>query len=284
MSILFNNVYSLPHIETPYLIDRLTYAECQAYHSTLTLGYVIKNLDEKFKVVAVANNSNIYNSGYTYGDTNVPYNAPDILNSSWYELRIYCDDSIMNLGEFSLHSTVTSNTINYTGDGRYVTYDASGKYYSLYRSDRDESSVYGGISEQERNLRTQIMYSMQRIYNDAYSYDPSSFNYDIIRTVDILFEYSRNYELLAEGTIVTLSEDKTKLDIVYNSRNVPINYFVILVNSQQIASSPNQYVYSYAYSVDLNPSLFRTGDNSIEVRTFKRDNSVSINEINFTYP
>ena len=201
------------------------------------------------------------------------------------ELRIYCDDSIMNLGEFSLYSTATTNTINYTGDGRYVTYDVSGKYYSLYRSDRDASSVYGGISEHERNLRTQIMYSMQRIYNDAYSYDPSqSFNYDIIRTVDILFEYSRNYELLAEGTLVTLSEDKTKLNIVYNSQNVPINYFVILVNSQQIASSPNQYVYSYAYSVDLNPSLFRTGDNSIEVRTFKRDNSVSINEINFTYP
>ena len=281
MSILFNNVYSLPHIETPYLIDRLTYAECQAYHNTLTLGYVIKNLDEKFKVVVVANNSNIYSSAYIYGNTDVPSNAPDILGSSWYELRIYCDDSIMNLGHFRLQSTVTSHIINYDYDGRSVTYDVSGKYYSLYRSDRD--GAYDSVmSNQERNLRTQIISNMQQIYNEyAQNYDPSqSFDYDIIRTVDILFDYSPSYTLLAEGTTATLSEDKTQLTVRYSSssQSVSLRYIEVLLNSNFVTQINSSY-----QVVNLPTNRFRIGTNNIDLRTYKSDGSVSSNIITFDY-
>lgn len=277
MSILFNNIYSLPHIETPYLIYRLTYAECQAYHSSLTLGYVIKNLDEKFKVVVVANNSDVHNFGYTYGNTHDSYNAPDILGSSWYELRIYCDDSIMNLGHFRLQSTVTSHIINYDYDGRSVTYDVSGKYYSLYRSDRDAELYY-----QERNLRTQIISNMQQIYNEyAQNYDPSqSFDYDIIRTVDILFDYSPSYTLLAEGTIATLSEDKTQLTVRYSSssQSVSLRYIEVLLNSNFVTQINSSY-----QVVNLPTNRFRIGTNNIDLRTYKSDGSVSSNIITFDY-
>ena len=263
-----------PYLDSPYLIYRLTYAECQAYHSSLTLGYVIKNRDEKFKVVVVANNSNTHGE-YIYGNTNDPSNAPDILGSSWYELRIYCDDSIMNLGHFRLQSTVTSHIINYDYDGRSVTYDASGKYYSLYRSDRD-----AGLSYQERNLRTQIISNMQQIYNEyAQNYDPSqSFDYDIIRTVDILFDYSPSYTLLVEGTIATLSEDKTQLTVRYRSQSLGLKYILVLLNSNFVTQINSSY-----QVVELPTNQFRIGANTIEVRTYRSDDSVSSNIINFDY-
>ena len=195
MSILFNNVYSPPHND--YKIYRMTLSEAQSYHSSFQDGYVIKNLDEKFKLVWLRSN---LNTSYEY-----------------CALQLYCDQSIMNLGSFafSLDPNFTSNaTAN--DDGRnysYQNYGANNSYYEI------RAGNFNQIGPMWQSFLNNVRYQY-----DIYS----SSNNDDIRIVYVQYDYSPDY--------VLNEVDNTGFNVSfrsYNNGNTFIVYADITYNSDQ---------------------------------------------------
>jgi hypothetical protein len=155
-----------------YKIYRMTFAEAQTYDSTISVGFVIKNKSEKFKIVLVINDRLIGKpaaSAYgTYGNGDDPYyNTPP--DMGWFELRAYCSDpDIAHLGSFSIYFPYIDQTFNY--DGETLTYYDYGEdsFYSIYLSSRPADSCYNRIID---------------LFNTYVRED----NNDNVRTVDISY-------------------------------------------------------------------------------------------------
>jgi hypothetical protein len=288
---MFSKKLLIQNKDSPYLIYRLTYAECQAYHSSLTLGYVIKNRDEKFKVVAIANNLYINNNGYIYGNSDDPlYTYSRFTDSQWYELRVYCDDSIMNLGSFFLRDFYVftryepSTYLYFYGDGRDLVYDASGGYYSVFRSDRQQQ-YSGDYTSMSINTISAIQDSFN-LYAAQVRDNPQSdpVEFDQMRTVEVEFDYNSSYELNVEGLLVTINSDTLNISLQYSSQNLSLQFYRISLNQSEIAQIP---VYansdSRVYTIPSNAPDLINGINSLTVVARLSDNSESISENTFVY-
>ncbi len=170
-------------MDTPYLIYRMTYAEAQTYHETITSGFVVKNNDEKFKLVLVIND-NRQDLGYIYGNTDDPaYDSSTLTyNFTWYELRAYCKDSIMNVGQSTLtFCSGASHNINFEN----TLYESNPEYYSLGRRD------YGSYNNITYDY---IARNIVNSYSDSIRY-----NNDMMRTVDISYDHGLDNMLTASG-------------------------------------------------------------------------------------
>lgn len=161
MSILFNNAYSPP--PNDYKIYGMTLSEAQSYHSSFQGGYVIKNLDEKFRLVWLRSNI----------DTSYEYCA----------LQLYCDPSIMNLGSFTFSSAPDfSSNVTVTDDGRNYTYQIYGgnnSYYKIYGTN------FNQIGNAWRNFLTYVA--------NRYSWFERN-NNEADRIVYVRYAYSTSYE------------------------------------------------------------------------------------------
>ena len=179
---MFSKKLLMQNEDSPYLIYRMTYAEAQTYHSTITSGFVVKNKDEKFKLVLVIND-HIQNFGYLYGDTDDPsYRGQLDIPSTWYELRAYCKDRIMNVGQTTLNFY---NGASYNINFENTLYESNPEYYSLGRRD------YGSYNNISYDI---IARNIINSYSDSIRY-----NADIIRTVDISYDHGLNNMLTASG-------------------------------------------------------------------------------------
>ena len=274
-------------MDSPYLIYRLTYDECQAYHDSLTLGYVIKNRDEKFKVVAIANNQYIPNHNYIYGNSDDPYCNVNILESQWYELRIYCDDSIMNLGEFSIRDFSEFMKYNQSpysycfGNGQDSVYDASGGYYSIYRNDRGQ--LY---SPDNLVMFQNTILSIQQSFNSYANYITNNNLSDIteadfIRTVSVEYDYSSEYLLNVEGLLVSVDSDALVANLSYSSQNLSIQNYSIYVNNNLTSTFYGVNSMNDSRTYNIPTDVLVEGTNVLRVIARLSDNSESIVEKTF---
>lgn len=180
---MFSKKLLIQNEDSPYLIYRMTYAEAQTYHSTITSGFVVKNKDEKFKLILVINDHK-QDFGYIYGDTDDPSYGSGVLDAqgTWYELRAYCKDSIMNMGQATLNFY---NGASYNINFENTLYESNPEYYSLGRRD------YGSYNNISYDI---IARNIINSYSDSIRY-----NADIIRTVDISYDHGLNNMLTASG-------------------------------------------------------------------------------------
>lgn len=145
----------------------LSIEESRGYHSSFYDGWELNDIDDtgKFRILRLGN---IY----------------------WIDLRIYCDKSIMNLGEFSMNGFI--------GDGRdleFKDYGDESSYYSIYAGDPQDMPVeYIGLSATLEDTGSTVPGSYE--YNSSYYTIGKSIKVDRVDTSianNVTVDYTINY-------------------------------------------------------------------------------------------